>query len=119
MNATFKDAGGDKFIEWRLFQLAFILAQIAGFASRLPSYEDDFDVERDEETASLLYFATGGGKSEAFFGALVYLLFLDRFTRKEIRRQCACSLSAEAAHRSASAATVSLAGSSRTHSKVS
>jgi len=78
MNATFKDAGGDKFVEWRLFQLAFILAQIAGFASRLPSYADDFDVERDEETASLLYFATGGGKSEAFFGTLVYLLFLDR-----------------------------------------
>ncbi len=83
MNATFKDAGGDKFIEWRLFQLAFILAQIAGFASRLPSYEDDFDVERDEETASLLYFATGGGKSEAFFGALVYLLFLDRLRGKK------------------------------------
>lgn len=83
MNATFKDAGGEKFIEWRLFQLAFILAQIASFASRLPSYEDDFDVERDEETASLLYFATGGGKSEAFFGALVYLLFLDRLRGKK------------------------------------
>lgn len=82
MNATFKDAGGDKFVEWRLFQLAFILAQIAGFASRLPSYADDFDVERDEETASLLYFATGGGKSEAFFGTLVYLLFLDRLRGK-------------------------------------
>lgn len=82
MNETFKDAGGDKFVEWRLFQLAFILAQIAGFASRLPSYADDFDVERDEETASLLYFATGGGKSEAFFGTLVYLLFLDRLRGK-------------------------------------
>lgn len=82
MNATFKDAGGDKFVEWRLFQLAFILAQVAGFASRLPSYAENFDAERDEETASLLYFATGGGKSEAFFGALVYLLFLDRLRGK-------------------------------------
>lgn len=82
MNATFKDAGGDKFIKWRLFQIAFILAQIASFASRIPSYANDFDVERDEETASLLYFATGGGKSEAFFGVLVYLLFLDRLRGK-------------------------------------
>ncbi|MCG7519488.1 DEAD/DEAH box helicase family protein [Ruegeria sp. Ofav3-42] len=82
MNATFKDAGGAKFTEWRLFQIAFVLAQVAGFASRLPSYAEDFDAERDEETASLLYFATGGGKSEAFFGALVYLLFLDRLRGK-------------------------------------
>ena len=43
MNETFRDAGGDKFLEWRLFQLAFIIAQIPGFASRLPAYEDDFD----------------------------------------------------------------------------
>ena len=82
MNETFRDAGGGKFLEWRLFQLAFIIAQIPGFASRLPDYEDDFDPERDEETASLLYFATGGGKSEAFFGALIYLLFLDRLRGK-------------------------------------
>lgn len=87
MNEAFGEAGKDingrsKFLEWRLFQMAFILAQIPGFASRLPDYADDFCPDRDEETASLLYFATGGGKSEAFFGTLIFLLFLDRLRGK-------------------------------------
>jgi len=82
MNQTFRDAGDGRFVEWRLFQIAFIIAQVPGFASRLPAYTGDFDPECDEETASLLYFATGGGKSEAFFGVLIYLLFLDRLRGK-------------------------------------
>ena len=86
-NATFREAGKDKqgnvkFESWRLFQLAFILAQLPSFASRMPEYADRFDPEQDEDTASLLFFATGGGKSEAFFGALIYLLFLDRLRGK-------------------------------------
>ena len=32
---------------------------------------------------SLLYFPTGGGKSEAFYGALVFALFFDRLRGKE------------------------------------
>lgn len=86
-NATFREAGKDrdgnvKFESWRLFQLAFVLAQLPAFASRMPEYADRFDPLRDEDTASLLFFATGGGKSEAFFGVLIYLLFLDRLRGK-------------------------------------
>jgi ATP-dependent helicase YprA (DUF1998 family) len=41
-----------------------------------------FDPEFDEEIATLLYFPTGGGKSEAFFGLLIFNLFLDRLRGK-------------------------------------
>lgn len=67
---------------WRLFQLAFVLAHVPTFASRLPDYASYFDAAFDEDAASLLYMATGGGKTEAFFGTLVYALFLDRLRGK-------------------------------------
>src|SRR5262245_40333287 len=40
------------------------------------------NADRDELSASLLYFATGGGKSEAFFGLLIFNVFLDRLRGK-------------------------------------
>lgn len=67
---------------WRLFQLTFILSHVPGQASRCSGYEAYHDHHRDEETATLLYFPTGGGKSEAFYGLLVYSLFLDRLRGK-------------------------------------
>ncbi|HEY2664173.1 MAG TPA: hypothetical protein VGI47_07520, partial [Candidatus Binataceae bacterium] len=82
-NETFALYGGTRFTDWRLFQLAFILAHLPTFASRIPEFEDQFDAFRDELSASLLYFPTGGGKSEAFFGLLVFNLFLDRLRGKD------------------------------------
>ncbi|AFE05821.1 helicase domain-containing protein [Corallococcus coralloides DSM 2259] len=67
---------------WRLFQLAFVLTHVPCLASRLPEFERYHDPVRDEDTASLLYFPTGGGKSEAFYGTLVFALFLDRLRGK-------------------------------------
>jgi len=69
--------------EWRLFQIAFVIANIPAMASRMPSFMDRYDRTRDD-TVTLLYFATGGGKSEAFFGLLVFSLFLDRLRGKRI-----------------------------------
>lgn len=70
--------------EWRLFQLAFILASIPAFATRLPEFYRFYTHETKEhaEAVTLLYFATGGGKSEAFLGLLVFVLFLDRLRGK-------------------------------------
>ena len=82
-NEAFALYGGERFTDWRLFQLAFILAHIPTFASRMPEFADRFDADRDELSASLLYFATGGGKSEAFFGLLVFNVFLDRLRGKQ------------------------------------
>ncbi len=68
--------------EWRLFQLAFIIANIPALASRIPEFKHHYDAARDD-SVTLLYFATGGGKSEAFFGLLVFNLLLDRLRGKK------------------------------------
>lgn len=87
LNETFGVAGQTKNVpSWRLFQLTFILAHIPTLVSRMEEFADGqwYDEKFDEETATLLYFPTGGGKSEAFFGLLVYGLFLDRLRGKLI-----------------------------------
>lgn len=68
---------------WRLFQMAFILAHVPVFASRMTEWRDYHDPLLDEEGASLLYFPTGGGKSEAFYGALLFAMFMDRLRGKD------------------------------------
>lgn len=67
--------------EWRLFQLAFLIANIPALASRIPEFSHFYE-ERRDDAVTLLYFATGGGKSEAFFGLLVFNLMLDRLRGK-------------------------------------
>lgn len=71
-----KDTG-----EWHLFQLAFILATLSSVVTRMPEYRHRFDAGRDD-AVTLLYFSTGGGKSEAFFGLLAFALFIDRLRGK-------------------------------------
>jgi Helicase conserved C-terminal domain len=59
---------------WRLFQLAFILLN-------LPSLTDLNHPDRSHETdaiADLLWFATGGGKTEAYLGLTAYTLAMRR-----------------------------------------
>lgn len=59
---------------WRLFQIAFILLN-------LPSVTDLRHPDRSHETeavADLLWFATGGGKTEAYLGLTAYVLALRR-----------------------------------------
>lgn len=68
---------------WRLFQMAFILAHVPVFASRMTEWRDYHNALLDEDSASLLYFPTGGGKSEAFYGALLFAMFLDRLRGKD------------------------------------
>lgn len=67
---------------WRLFQLAFILAHVPTLSSRMEEFRSYQNPEIDESSASLLYFPTGGGKSEAFYGALLFAMFLDRLRGK-------------------------------------
>jgi hypothetical protein len=87
LNRTFAAANpardGEPPAGWRLFQLAFVLAHVPTLAARLPDYIDTFDAAFDEDSASLLYMSTGGGKTEAFFGALIFALFLDRLRGKQ------------------------------------
>ncbi|MBK04453.1 MAG: helicase [Deltaproteobacteria bacterium] len=59
---------------WRTFQLAFILINIAGI-SRL-DHQDR--VGGNDATADLLWFPTGGGKTEAYLGLAAYTMAIRR-----------------------------------------
>ena len=61
-------AGGDA-PRWRAFQLAFILLNLPGLA-------DPLDPHR--ETVDLLFFPTGGGKTEAYLGLAAFTMVLRR-----------------------------------------
>lgn len=82
--AMAKVAKAKGYEEWRLFQLAFILASIPAFATRIPVFHKFYtpEVAQHANAVTLLYFATGGGKSEAFLGLLAFVLFLDRLRGK-------------------------------------
>jgi len=84
MNKTFqaKMDGEHRTISgWRLFQIAFIVSLICEMIRS--EYPEDRSIEEaDLEVANLLYFPTGGGKTEAFLGACVFNMFFDRLRGK-------------------------------------
>lgn len=85
MNAAMAKVAKSKgYDEWRMFQLAFILASIPAFATRIPEFHSFYtpDVAKHANAVTLLYFSTGGGKSEAFLGLLAFVLVLDRLRGK-------------------------------------
>lgn len=84
MNKTFQakmEGEHRSIIGWRLFQIVFIVSMICEMIRS--EYKDDRSIaEADIETANLLYFPTGGGKTEAFLGACVFDMFFDRLRGK-------------------------------------
>lgn len=59
---------------WRLFQLAFILLSLPGVA-------DEKHVDR--RNVELIFFPTGGGKTEAYLGVIAFTLVLRRLRREK------------------------------------
>jgi len=55
--------------KWRLFQLAFVLLNLDGVTD--PTHADRENVE-------LIFFPTGGGKTEAYLGVIAFTLLLRR-----------------------------------------
>lgn len=61
------DAGVDQ--SWYPFQIAYILLNIPGLADR---------EHQDRDLADLLWFPTGGGKTEAYLGLIAFTILLRR-----------------------------------------
>lgn len=62
--------------EWRLFQIAFILLNIESLINTR---------SEDRDTVDLLWFPTGGGKTEAYLGLAVFLIAYRRLNGKNER----------------------------------
>lgn len=72
MNTAMAHAARGRYSGWRPFQIAFLLANINSIVD--PSTEAEF--------ADIVWFATGGGKTETYLGLLVVAALHDRMTGK-------------------------------------
>lgn len=75
MNETIGNAiklQGKSFNSWHLFQIAFILTQINSVAQR---FDTEDHLQTESGVADVLWFATGGGKTEAYLGIILIALF--------------------------------------------
>ena len=71
MNDKRRSEHSGKNLEWREFQMAFILQSLRGVSG-------DSEVERS--IADVLWFPTGGGKTEAYLGIVIFALAYRRLT---------------------------------------
>lgn len=68
----------DDNIQWRLFQLIFFISNIPDIVKSCGYKIDD----NDNIDLDLLYYPTGGGKTEAYISILLFNLFFDRIRGK-------------------------------------
>ncbi|MEW6321225.1 MAG: DISARM system helicase DrmA [Acidobacteriota bacterium] len=61
--------------EWRPFQLAFLLMNLRAFAE--PTHDD-------REIVDLLFFPTGGGKTEAYLGLAAFAILIRRLRNPDL-----------------------------------
>lgn len=84
MNQTFK-MSAKGYSTWRLFQIVFIVSLILDIVANEPELmlEESLIKKAKTNDVDILYFPTGGGKTEAFLGIMVFNLFFDRIRGKE------------------------------------
>lgn len=78
INCNFKDFTDPRKVEnefgWRPFQIAFILMNLSAIVNPL---------HNDREIVDLLYFPTGGGKTEAYLGIMAFAIANRRLRNSE------------------------------------
>lgn len=66
--------------EWRLFQIVFLISQIPGIVALSNPTSPGVS---DREKVDIIYFPTGGGKTEAYLATIVFHCFYDRLRGKK------------------------------------
>jgi hypothetical protein len=66
---------GERRPEWRLFQIAFVLMNLNGVSD---------GQHPDRDRVELVFFPTGGGKTEAYLGVVAFVLVLRRLRRAKL-----------------------------------
>jgi len=80
MNRTFNVLGDEVRKSWRLFQIVFIVSNLPSIVGReFPEFAED----SEWNTTEVIWFPTGGGKTEAYLGLTVFALFFDRLRNRK------------------------------------
>ena len=85
MNESMKEMAGNAYDSWRTFQIAFITAMARDVASsHNPKFSQDaIDTKkRTDDFVDIIYFPTGGGKTECYLGLVIFQAFYDRISGK-------------------------------------
>lgn len=84
-NKVFEEVSKKKYTGWRLFQIIFIVRMFPALYNREMPLNDQRANEIIESSlyADVLWFPTGGGKTEAYLGTILTTLFYDRLRGKE------------------------------------
>jgi len=64
-----EEQAGKSFGKWRAFQIAFLVMSLEGVTNPCSD---------DRDTVDLIWFPTGGGKTEAYLGVMAYAMFFGR-----------------------------------------
>ncbi|MEZ3118044.1 DEAD/DEAH box helicase family protein [Halobaculum sp. MBLA0147] len=83
VNNTVHNVKADAFDGWRLFQLVFIVSNLSSIVTRDPDPRFEQYESRYDDMAEVLWFPTGGGKTEAYLGLVLFNLFFDRMRGKD------------------------------------
>jgi hypothetical protein len=73
-----------RFGTWRLFQVVYQVCQLPALRAREADPEAEPDLRAHLDVCDVLWFPTGGGKTEAYLGLITMALFYDRLRGKKL-----------------------------------